>query len=61
MLRDIADMDRIINRLKQGASSAVIVGGSYIGLELTEAFRTRGLQTTVIERTDRLCPGSTPR
>ena len=60
VLRDIADMDRIIARLEPGASSAVIVGGSYIGLELAEAFRSRGLQTTVVERTQRLMPWLDP-
>jgi NADPH-dependent 2,4-dienoyl-CoA reductase/sulfur reductase-like enzyme/rhodanese-related sulfurtransferase len=60
VLRDIADMDRIIAQLEKGASSAVIVGGSYIGLELAEAFRSRGLQTTVVERTARLMPWLDP-
>ncbi len=60
VLRNIPDMDRIIARLDQGASSAVVVGGSYIGLELTEAFRARGLQTTVVERTERLMPWLDP-
>ena len=61
VLRDIADMDRIIAKLeKGGVSSAVVVGGSYIGLELTEAFRSRGLRTTVIERTERLMPWLDP-
>ena len=45
---------------ERGASSAVVVGGSYIGLELTEAFRARGLQTTVVERTERLMPWLDP-
>jgi pyruvate/2-oxoglutarate dehydrogenase complex dihydrolipoamide dehydrogenase (E3) component len=36
------------------------VGGSYIGLELAEAFRARGLQTTIVERTDRLMPWLDP-
>ena len=27
-----------------GATSAVVIGGSYIGLEMTEALRTRGLE-----------------
>ena len=44
----------------QGCREAVIVGGSYIGLELTEAFRTRGLHTTVVERTERLMPWLDP-
>ena len=60
VLRDIADMDRIIARLDKGATSAVVVGGSYIGLELTEAFRARGLSTTVIERTEQLMPWLDP-
>jgi len=59
VLRDIADMDRILSRA-MGARRAVVVGGSYIGLELTEAFKTRGLQTTVIERTERLMPWLDP-
>ena len=60
MLRDIADMDTIIAQLEKGATRAVVVGGSYIGLELTEAFKTRGLQTTVVERSERLMPWLDP-
>jgi NADPH-dependent 2,4-dienoyl-CoA reductase/sulfur reductase-like enzyme/rhodanese-related sulfurtransferase len=60
VLRNIPDMDRIIAQLDKGASSAVVVGGSYIGLELAEAFRSRGLQTTVVERTARLMPWLDP-
>ena len=60
VLRNIPDMDRIITQLDKDASSAVIVGGSYIGLELTEAFRARGLATTVVERTERLMPWLDP-
>ncbi|HEX6419823.1 MAG TPA: FAD-dependent oxidoreductase [Acidimicrobiales bacterium] len=60
VLRNIPDMDRIIADLDEGASSALVVGGSYIGLELTEAFRTRGMRTTVVERTERLMPWLDP-
>jgi NADPH-dependent 2,4-dienoyl-CoA reductase/sulfur reductase-like enzyme len=60
VLRNIPDMDRIITQLDKDATSAVIVGGSYIGLELTEAFRARGLATTVVERTERLMPWLDP-
>jgi len=56
VLRDIADMDRIIAQLDKGASRAVIVGASYIGLELAEAFKSQGLDTIVVERTARLMP-----
>ena len=60
VLRNIPDMDHIIAQLETGATSAVVVGGSYIGLELTEAFRARGLTTTVVERTERLMPWLDP-
>src|SRR6476620_2535587 len=49
VLRNIPDMDRIKADVDAGATSAVVVGGSYIGLELTEAFRARGLDTTVVD------------
>ncbi len=60
VLRNIPDMDRIISQLDPAAERAVVIGGSYIGLEMTEAFRMRGLQTTVVERTDRLMPWLDP-
>ncbi len=60
VLRNIPDMDHIIAQLEKGGTSAVVVGGSYIGLELTEAFRARGLRTTVVERTERLMPWLDP-
>jgi NADPH-dependent 2,4-dienoyl-CoA reductase/sulfur reductase-like enzyme/rhodanese-related sulfurtransferase len=60
VLRNIPDMDQIIAQLDKDATSAVVVGGSYIGLELTEAFRDRGLATTVAERTGRLMPWLDP-
>lgn len=53
-------MGRIIARVEKGAIRAVVGGGSYIGLELTEAFKTRGLQTTVVERSERLMPWLDP-
>ena len=42
------------------ATRAVVIGGSYIGLEMAEAFRSRGLGTTIVERTDRLMPWLDP-
>lgn len=60
VLRNITDMDGIIAQIEKGATSAVVVGGSYIGLELAEAFRSRGLQTTIVERTQRLMPWLDP-
>ena len=56
VLRNVPDMDRIIAQLDEGASRGVVIGGSYIGLEVAEAFRARGLHTTIVERSDRLMP-----
>ena len=60
VLRNIPDMDRIIAHIGKHASRAVVVGGSYIGLELAEAFRSRGLHTTVVEMAERLMPWLDP-
>lgn len=38
------------------ATSAVIVGAGYIGLEMAEALTTRGLHVTVIERLEQVMP-----
>jgi peroxiredoxin family protein/TusA-related sulfurtransferase/rhodanese-related sulfurtransferase len=41
-------MDRIKSAVK-GKSSAVVVGGGYIGLEMTEALKHLGLEVTLVE------------
>jgi len=38
------------------ARRAVIVGGGYVGLEVAEAFRSRGLEVTVVEAEERVLP-----
>lgn len=46
----VSDMDRLHAFIEQSAPrSAVVVGGGFIGLEMAEAFRKRGLATTVVE------------
>ena len=47
-LRNMEDMDRIIKAL-DGQSHAVVIGGGYIGLEMAEALRRRGMATTLVE------------
>jgi NADPH-dependent 2,4-dienoyl-CoA reductase/sulfur reductase-like enzyme len=42
--------------LAAGARSAVIVGGGYIGLEMAEAFRARGLAVIVVEQAPAVMP-----
>lgn len=45
-----------INRFgqKKRPMQAVIVGGGYIGMEMSESLRKRGLEVTVVEKTDRV-------
>lgn len=47
-LRDVEDLDRI-SSVVAGARSAVIVGGGFVGLEMAENLRGRGLDVTVVE------------
>lgn len=52
-------------RLAEDAASAavsqvVVVGGGYIGLELAEAFKQRGVKVTVIERGGEVMPSLDP-
>jgi NADPH-dependent 2,4-dienoyl-CoA reductase/sulfur reductase-like enzyme/rhodanese-related sulfurtransferase len=53
-LRNIADMDDINELLAGEVRSAVVVGGGYIGLEMVEALRKRGLRVTVVEALDQV-------
>lgn len=49
-IKDLDDGSAVIDALKNGVRRAVVVGSGYIGLEMAEAFVTRGLETTVLER-----------
>lgn len=49
-LRNLEDMDRIKERIDRDTPArAVVVGGGYIGLEMTEALRDRGVDVTLVE------------
>ncbi len=49
-LRTMADMDRIKAAVDAGpGGSAVVVGAGYIGLELAEALRERGMRVILVE------------
>lgn len=47
-LRNLEDMDRILERI-DGKQSVAVIGGGYIGLEMAEALRERKFETTLIE------------
>lgn len=49
-LWDVPDMDRLDAFLRERRPrTAAVVGGGFIGLEMAEAFRKRGLETAVVE------------
>ena len=59
MLRTIPDSRRIRNAV-QDATRAVVVGGGFVGLEMAENLRHRGLDVTLIEMADQVMPPLDP-
>ena len=55
-LRSIPDMDAIIALIDGGAQSAIVIGGSYIGVEVAEALRARNLAVDLVELQDQVMP-----
>ncbi len=54
-LRTVEDALRLHDQVDvQGARSAVVVGGGYIGIEAAENLRARGLDVTVVQRPKQL-------
>lgn len=53
-LKTIEDANRIRQALDSSVKDVLIVGGGYIGMELTEAFLQRKVRVRVLERLDRL-------
>lgn len=59
-LRNMADMDRIKERVEHRAQSAVVVGGGFIGLEMVENLRRRGLTVALVELLPQVMPPLDP-
>ena len=55
-LRNIPDMDAIKQVVDEGASSGIVIGAGYIGVEVAEAFRQRNLDTSLVELADEILP-----
>lgn len=54
-LRTVEDTYKIYNYIdEKGPKSAVIVGGGYIGIEVAENLRERGLEVAIIQRPNQL-------
>lgn len=56
-LRNIPDADAILKYIKENnCSSAIIVGGGFIGLEMAENLRDRDLDVVMVEAADQVQP-----
>ena len=56
VLRNIPDMDAIIQAIANGARKAVVIGGGFIGIEVAEAFRQRDMEVDLVELQNQLMP-----
>lgn len=55
VLRQLHDGRRLLQFIERTRPrAAIIVGAGYIGLEMAEAFRARGLETTLVESSDKV-------
>lgn len=52
----LEDMDRIAQKLDAGARRAIVVGGGFVGMELAESLRHRGLDVILLEMGRQLLP-----
>jgi NADPH-dependent 2,4-dienoyl-CoA reductase/sulfur reductase-like enzyme/rhodanese-related sulfurtransferase len=60
VLRNIPDVDALRELVEGGARRAAVVGAGFIGLEVTEALRHRGLAVTLVELVDQVLPPLDP-
>jgi NADPH-dependent 2,4-dienoyl-CoA reductase/sulfur reductase-like enzyme/rhodanese-related sulfurtransferase len=56
VLRSVPDVDALQAFLAAGATRAIVVGAGFIGLEVAEALRHRGLDVTVVELAPQVLP-----
>jgi NADPH-dependent 2,4-dienoyl-CoA reductase/sulfur reductase-like enzyme len=61
LLRELTDGQALARHLAEARPArAVIVGAGYIGMEMAEALRRRGLAVTVLEKMGQVVPGYDP-
>jgi len=51
---NMSDMTEVLDRVNDGIKHALILGGGYIGLEMAENFRHRGIKTVLVQRSGQI-------
>ena len=55
-LRNVPDLDQIMKALEAKPAKATVIGAGFIGLEMAENLKARGLEVTVIEKAPHVLP-----
>lgn len=55
-IRNVPDIDKVMHALEKQPKRAVIVGAGFIGLEMAENLKRRGLEVMVIEQAPHILP-----
>lgn len=55
-LRNVPDLDKIMLALEKQPKEAVVIGAGFIGLEMAENLRKRGLNVTIVEKAPHILP-----
>ncbi|WP_270737489.1 FAD-dependent oxidoreductase [Streptococcus anginosus] len=55
-LRNVPDLDEIMLALEKQPKEAVVIGAGFIGLEMAENLRKRGLNVTIVEKAPHVLP-----
>ncbi|MFA7190068.1 MAG: FAD-dependent oxidoreductase [Sphaerochaetaceae bacterium] len=48
-VRNVPDIDKVVSAVDAGAKTAVVIGGGFIGLEMAENLKERGLDVSLVE------------
>ncbi|WP_288745388.1 FAD-dependent oxidoreductase [uncultured Enterococcus sp.] len=55
-LRNVSDLDKIMQQITTDTKQAVVIGAGFIGLEMAENLKKRGLTVTVVEKAPHVLP-----
>lgn len=55
-LRNVPDLDKIMQQITTDTKQAVVIGAGFIGLEMAENLKKRGLAVTIVEKAPHVLP-----